>query len=218
MMDAHEYAPDELKTLIQFVVWRYEHRGGKPTKVPYTPGSSRRASHSDRKTWRSYRQAIQALKTGKYVGIGYVFAEDDPYAGVDFDDVRGPETGIIEPHAVEKLKRLDSYAEVSPSLSGVKVWVRAALPGGRARKKPGVEVYDRRRFFTATGAFLPFVSLGIEDRQNELNALLAEEFPDSEAAEQRAPRSYTGQIGDRVDLPAFLEIAGVVILGEAADG
>ncbi len=155
----YEYVPEELKARDQFVVWRYEHRGGKPTKVPYTPGSGRPASHSDPRTWRSFSQAVQALKTGKWAGIGRVFAKDDSFGGVDLDGVRDPETGIIEPHAVEKLRRLDSYSEVSPSLSGVKVWIRGELSGGRARKKPGVEVYDRKRFFTVTGAVLPFVSL-----------------------------------------------------------
>lgn len=215
MTDTYGHVPGELKTLTQFVVWRYEHRGGKPTKVPYTPGSNRRASHSDPTTWRPFHQATRALKTGRWAGIGYVFAEDDFFCGADFDHVRDPRTGIIEPHVAEKLRRLDSYTEVSPSLSGMKVWVRAQLPGGRARKKPGLEVYDRKRFFTVTGAFLPFVSLSIEDRQAEIDALLREEFPEPK---QKPRRPYTGQAGERIDLPDFLEAASVAILGEVADG
>ncbi len=214
-MTVHENFPEELKARDQFVVWRYEHRGGKPTKVPYTPGSRRGASHSDPSTWRPFSEAERAFGTGRWAGIGYVFAEDDSFCGVDLDDVRDPKTGIIEPHAIEKLRRLDSYSEVSPSLSGVKAWIRGELPGGRARKKPGVEVYDRRRFFTVTGAFLPFVSLGIEDRQSALDALLREEFPEPE---QKPRRPYTGPRWDRLDLLAFLEVAGAAILGEAADG
>jgi hypothetical protein len=215
-MGAYEYAPEELKVRDQWVVWQYEHRKGGPTKVPYVPGTNRRASHSDPKTWRPFHQAVQALKTGKELaGIGYVFAENDPFAGVDIDGVRDPKTGIIEPTALEILRRLDSYGEISPSLLGAKVWVRAELPGGRARRKPGMEIYDRRRFFALTGAFLPFVSLGIEDRQAELDSLLRKAFPEPE---QKPRRPYTGQFGEGIVLMAFLEVAGVVILGEVADG
>jgi primase-polymerase (primpol)-like protein len=51
---------------------------------------------------------------------------------------------------------LDSYTEVSPSGKGLKVWVRATKPGCRCstRDTPWggkIEVYDRGRFFAATG-------------------------------------------------------------------
>src|SRR3712207_7866342 len=61
-----------------------------------------------------------------------------PISGVDIDGVRDPKTGIIDPTALEILRRLDSYGEISPSLLGAKVWVRAELPGGRARDRKSV--------------------------------------------------------------------------------
>ncbi len=143
-----------------------------------------------------------------------MFSKDDPYCGADFDHVRDPQSGAIEPETVEKLQRLGSYTEVSPSLKGLKVWLRGELPAGR-RKKPGLEVYDRRRFFTVTGAFWPQAPLTIEFRQAELEELLREEFPEPK---HKPRRPYAGPIGERIDLLAFLEGAGVAILGEVPDG
>ena len=36
-------------------------------------------------TWGNLEQALTALKTGNYHGIGFVFAEDDPFTGIDID-------------------------------------------------------------------------------------------------------------------------------------
>jgi primase-polymerase (primpol)-like protein len=46
-----ENIPDEPTERPQWVCWRYEVRDGKPTKVPYTPGTLRRASSTDLMTW-----------------------------------------------------------------------------------------------------------------------------------------------------------------------
>lgn len=51
----------------QFCNWKYELRDGKKTKVPYTPGTTRRASVSEPATFAAYDTAVSA--TG-YDGIG----------------------------------------------------------------------------------------------------------------------------------------------------
>ena len=38
--------PQELRHLVQWVVWRMEDRNGKPTKVPYNPKTGDRAISS----------------------------------------------------------------------------------------------------------------------------------------------------------------------------
>ena len=42
-----ERIPQYLKDNGRFCNWKYELRDGKQTKVPYTPGTTRRASVSD---------------------------------------------------------------------------------------------------------------------------------------------------------------------------
>jgi putative DNA primase/helicase len=45
--------PDDLSELDQWVLWRYEDRRGKPTKLPYQSGR-RYASSTDPNTWASF--------------------------------------------------------------------------------------------------------------------------------------------------------------------
>lgn len=209
--------PAELKALRQWVCWRRERVCGKEgVKVPKIAGSRQNASHSDPNTWRSFKECLQAWSEHRrhYAGIGYVFASDDPYVGIDLDEVRGPDSGELTPRAQATLERLDSYAEVSPSGEGVKVWIRADLD--RAHKKPGLEIYPHRRYFTVTGEMLPYGRTSIEDRGRELEWLIEAEFPHTEKEPPR--REYAGPPGAHLDLVEFLEAAGVRILGEVPDG
>src|SRR5215213_3277903 len=83
------------------------------------------ASSTDSDTWRSYETALKAWQENEHItGIGRVLVEDEDYVGVDLDDCVD-EVGELSPWASRILERLNSYAEVSPSLTGVKVWIRA---------------------------------------------------------------------------------------------
>jgi putative DNA primase/helicase len=175
------------KDLNQWVCWRREERDGKPTKVPYSPRSGSRARSDDHETWGTFAEAREARRDASYDGIGFVFTADDPFCGVDLDGCVDPETGEIEPWAAEVLAKLDSYAELSPSGTGLHVIVRAALPEGR-RRNGKVEMYDRGRFFTVTGDHLPGTPRSIEDRQEQIEALHARFFPrESPAKGSNAP-------------------------------
>jgi putative DNA primase/helicase len=57
-----------------------------------------------------------------------------PYVGIDLDGCRDPQTGVIEPWALEVVRLLDSYTEVSPSGRGLHIWVRGFLPEGGNRR------------------------------------------------------------------------------------
>ena len=146
-----ENIPAELRRRPQWVVWRYEERGDKSTKVPYDPATNRRASTTDLVTWRSLEEAVQTLQTGRYDGIGVVFSSGDPFAGVDLDKCRNPETGELEEWAAKIVRNLNGYAEASPSGTGVHIIVRGKAPN---KKRDPVEAYSERRFFTMTGQIL----------------------------------------------------------------
>jgi putative DNA primase/helicase len=143
--------PEELRRRPQWLVWKLEERYGKPTKIPYIAGGVGKASSTDSETWRSFDEAVAALKTGRYDGIGFVFSTGDPYAGADLDDCRNPETGELEEWAVKIVQDLDGYAEVSPSGKGVHIIVRGKAPN---RKRGKVEAYSSERYFTMTGQVL----------------------------------------------------------------
>lgn len=141
---------EELRERPQWVVWRYEERNGKLTKVPYSPLSFERASSTDLMTWSPFDVAVTAYKVGDFDGIGFVFCSGDGFVGIDIDDCRDPETGELEPWAQAIVNQYpDAYMEASPSGRGVHIFARGRLRGGK-RRGP-VEVYGQDRFFTVTG-------------------------------------------------------------------
>jgi primase-polymerase (primpol)-like protein len=143
--------PEELSQRRQWVVWKLEERDGKPTKVPYIAGGSGKASSTDSLTWRSFEEAVQALETGRYNGIGFVFSSGDPFAGIDLDDCRNPETGELEEWAEKIVEAFGGYAEVSQSGTGVHISIKGKAPN---KKRGKVEAYSLERFFAMTGQVL----------------------------------------------------------------
>lgn len=147
-----ENIPAELKARPQWVVWRYEQRDGKATKVPYrATRTDVRADATDLMTWGTFGKALAAYERGNADGVGFVFSSGDPYAGVDLDGCHDPETGEIESWAEKMVAALGGYAEVSPSGKGVHVIVRGKAPN---RRRGPVEMYSSERFFTLTGEVL----------------------------------------------------------------
>jgi len=198
-----EHVPKELKTGKFWVCCDAD-------KVPLVAGTPRRASSTDPSTWRTYDEAVAAVDAHpeRYAGVGRVIAHEDSYVGIDLDGVRSHDG--ITPEARELLELLDSYSEVSPSGAGIKVWVRARLE--RSYVKPGLEVYQRGRYFTLTGQFLPQFSARIEERQQELEALVKREFP------ARVPKGGRAEEydGPPIDLDDYLD--RVEVFSEVHDG
>jgi putative DNA primase/helicase len=176
-----ENIPRGLKGLDQWVGWRWKQIGEKWTKVPCSLQTNRAASSNVRETWSSYSE------TEGHENIGFMFSEDDPYCGIDLDACRNPETGEITKLARQIIDRMDSYSEISPSGTGVKIFVKGVVPGLRRKNpKEKMEVYDRRRFFTVTGHHLPGTPRTIEPRQEELELFYLWLFP-NEGESQPSP-------------------------------
>lgn len=141
----------------RWVVWRYKLREGKRTepkwtKPPHQP-NGKYASHNDATTWAPFADVIAAYKEGIYDGIGIVLSADDDLAGIDLDHCIS-EAGEIYPWARGIIDECASYAELSPSGQGVRIFVRGTIPAGRKYKRPdgmGIEVYADSRYLTVTG-------------------------------------------------------------------
>jgi primase-polymerase (primpol)-like protein len=152
-----ENIPEELKARPQWVCWRLEEREGTQTKMLYIPGTPTRAKSNDLMTWRTFSEALAAYASPEqpaYDGIGYVFGPC-PFAGIDLDDCRDPETGDIAEWAQEIIGSVsdEAYIEVSPSGTGVHVIVEGKVRGG-GLKRGSVEMYSQSHFFTVTGDVL----------------------------------------------------------------
>ena len=80
MSDAPLHVGDQLEAIFadrRFVVWRWETRQGARTKVPYEPGSGRKAESDNPATWRTYQEACATLAKGNVDGIGYCLMARD---------------------------------------------------------------------------------------------------------------------------------------------
>jgi putative DNA primase/helicase len=159
--------PAELVKLNQWVNWKLTQRktDAKPTKIPYNAKTGSSASTTDPKTWASLDEALDRVSQGGYSGVGYVFAEDDPYTGIDLDHALS-DAGELEPWAQPIVKAFASYTELSPSRTGLHIIIRGTVPDGKGhkvdlRKTPlwrddahpnaAIEMYSSGRFFTFTG-------------------------------------------------------------------
>jgi putative DNA primase/helicase len=189
-----EAIPATLKELRQWVVWRYEERTNakrekKITKVPYRPrlAGMIEAKADTRATWGSFNEALAALETKKFSGLGFVFSDDDPYCGVDLDGCIDLETGEINSEAADIVGHLNTYTELSPSGSGLHIICQADLTGlaGRHNTKTNREMYSSGRFFTMTGNVYGEPRPPAQ-RQSEIEAVHKIIFPDKyQAAKPR---------------------------------
>jgi hypothetical protein len=147
-----ENAPEELKRLRQWHVWKHTDK----TKIPVQVNGSA-AKSNDPDTWTDFETAADCAP----LFSGLAFEITEPYTGIDLDNCI-TEDGSFRDWAWPIIARLDgvAYAEISPSGTGVKFITRARKPEGfRCLHKinPGkadkqqIECYDHDRFWTITG-------------------------------------------------------------------
>lgn len=152
--------PKALAKHPNWVCWKTITRSGMPTKVPVRP-DGKPARSNDPSTWTSLDGVLDAF-TGEFDGIGFVFDEAAGLCGVDLDGCRNPDTGEVAEWAKEIVTKFATYAEVSPSLTGVKLFCEGKSPFESGKKielsvervcdkTPAIEVYDRLRYFAVTG-------------------------------------------------------------------
>jgi putative DNA primase/helicase len=159
--------PAELVERNQWVTWKLIQRktDKKPTKIPYDAKTGGNAKSTDPKTWASLNDALERIKQGGYDGVGYVFADDDPYTGIDLDHALS-DAGELEPWARPIVAAFASYTELSPSRTGLHIIIRGIVPDGQghrvelkktplwvegAHPEAAIEMYSSGRFFTMTG-------------------------------------------------------------------
>jgi putative DNA primase/helicase len=165
--------PAALQSRLQWTLWRQFSRAGKTAKVPWSV-YDKPASSTDSSTWHDFETAVVQYREGYHAGLSFALVDGGGIVGVDFDGCRDPETGEVDEWAMRWLRQLPGYAEISPSGTGVKLFVRSNillrkginkkldLPA-KYGKSPGIEVYSGRRFFAVTGQALPGFAGGLID-------------------------------------------------------
>jgi len=174
--------PDELKQLPRWLVWKWEERNGKPTKIPVDAKTFGAGKSNDLTTWTDFETAIKTcVSNSSLAGVGFVFTSADDIVGIDLDAVVDPATNEIKPWATSVIQTLNTYTELSPSGTGLKLFCRGKIKINHNKPKAGTEyaeafeIYNTRRFFTVTGERLPNTFTGIEKRTEQIK-LVYEQF------------------------------------------
>jgi hypothetical protein len=200
-----ETIPAPLKAHKQWAAFRYRFRDGTWTKVPEQP-SGKNARTNDPSTWSTFDDALATYEADPTLdGIGYIFAEDDPYCGVDIDKIKNDPERLD--WALGIVKRFGTYTEWSVSGNGLHLIGEGRMPDvgsapqkGRNDTDKGLEAYSRRRFFTFTGKVVEGATTAVVDCQAALDWLLENEFKPvgTGRAEVKLERSAAATpIGDR---------------------
>ena len=166
---------------------------GDLDKVPFDPKTGKKAMADVSRTWGTFSQATKYLEAHKNNGIrtlGFEMGES-PFTGVDFDHCRSPETRVVESWVMESIKALDSYTEVSPSGTGIRIFVTAGdnfplvnrKKGGLGESGKGaIEIANNGKYFSVTGNHLEGTPTWICYRPEELKKIFDQYFPEKPPA------------------------------------
>src|SRR5581483_3759961 len=97
---------------------------GDYVKPPFQARNGQPASTTDSKTWCSLPTAYGAYRRGGYDGIGFVPLPKDEMTFIDLDRCRDRQTGKVARWAQQIVREIDSYTEVSPSGTGLRIIAR----------------------------------------------------------------------------------------------
>ncbi len=202
-----------------WVAWREELRGDRKTKVPYSPKGVR-ARSNDPATWGTRRAAEKTAKRlladGRAGGVGIMFG-DLPgrpgwrLGGVDLDSCRDPSTGALTPWADAVIGRFGSYAEVSPSGTGVKVFFAYRADDADAISGAGksfslgdhreIALHLSGRYFTLTGDTITDDLLGDFDKLRGVGTSDLRWLVDDLGPRYRAANQPADDLADLLDEP-----------------
>jgi putative DNA primase/helicase len=165
--------PEDCRDHDQWLTWKPTDNDRKVPRAPYTypDWPERYVDAQNPAVWTDFATAqdwIETLSSG--FELAYVIRNRDEYPDedlvvIDYDDARDPETSAIHPVVHEHLQTAGSYADVSPSATGVHILCRGQLPDDvttvaddlpphDAFPDASIEVYDSARFVAMSGQYL----------------------------------------------------------------
>jgi hypothetical protein len=187
--------PADLRNRSQWVVWRYiwnpdktpkDGRGEKGDwdKPPFCVSTGGRASSTDPLTWATFDEALTAYREGGWDGIGFIPTPEDGLVIIDLDACRDPKARRIKKWAMRIVREMNTYTEISPSGTGLRIVAFGHKPDRERCKKGAVEIYDGMtkdgkpggRYLTFTGHRLGGSPAEVCDRQEALSAVYEREL------------------------------------------
>lgn len=165
---------DDLKSKKQWVGWNaiWDDKKDKYKKIPINPNTGHPAQTTDESTWDTFDVAVQAVSKYDLTGIGFVFTKNTGIVGIDIDHCRDPQTGKLSDIASDIIQTINSYAEISPSGTGIHILAKGKLPAlGRKNQSLGLEMYDSGRYFTVTGKHIPGTPVVVNDAEKAITSV-----------------------------------------------
>lgn len=161
--------PQELRRLPQWCIWRLVERGGgRPAKPPINAFNEKPLRVNALKGWGGFGAAFEAYEMDRltYDGVGFLLTCNDPYVAIDLDKCRNPVTGKIKAWAMAIVKELQSYSEISPSETGLRIFIKVRNKSYKIKKlKAGnLEIFYSSSYVTVTGQHLDGTPEEIERR------------------------------------------------------
>lgn len=206
-----ENIPQELQSRPQWVGWIAvpNEKKPKPDKIPVDTRTGSTAYVNRPNTWSSYSEAVKFYqnkigtlhtvitkkgpRTGPVAGVGFVMAETDSYVGIDIDDCIRPD-GNLTPFAEEIINRVGSYTEISPSGTGIRIFVKGMFPkDGDKDSKLGLEVYAAKHYLTLTGRAR--FNVPIQENQAALDWLYQQYCHKEKPTQPTQDVAYVSQLG-----------------------
>lgn len=216
-----ENIPAALRALPQWIIWQLQWRKTKWQKVPLLAVSAKRgqyygAASTKPEHWRPFKlnklrnicaggtESVNgAIVRYRADGPGFVFKAGGGLVGIDLDGCRNPVTGELSAFALELVRRLPGYWEVSPSGRGIKGIFFGELPDWLTVSVADVgggqdlEVYSWGRYFAVTGHRLSDATADVSSCADQLPPFLAEFFPVS-SEPRPAPANHAVRVAPHV--------------------
>jgi predicted P-loop ATPase len=169
--------PADLRHVSRWLLWTIDGNDQKVPRSAFRP--DRDCDANKAKNWASFDEVVRVISTRPQLRLGFALGGRESgatIAGVDLDHCRNPLTGEIESWAREIITLLNSYTEVSPSRTGVKIFVSGDLPEDSIQGKVfKLEIYDRKRYFAVTGHHLPGTPTTVQLRREQLQQLFEQQ-------------------------------------------
>lgn len=188
-----ETYPADLLDREQWLTWKPTADGRKIPRAPYrySEWPSKYVDAHDKTVWTDFETAqLWCGKLDRY-DLAFTIRDRDQFPEenlilIDYDSVRDPATGRLHPTVWTHIKHAASYADISPSQTGVHILGRGKLPGEiRAISdslddtdrftNAEIEVYDSARYIAMTGAHVANTPLETRNCQGFIEEL-AENF------------------------------------------
>ena len=161
--------PETLKQFNQFLNFKFKTKENGKTGKPPVDGKGYNVSPTESGNWMTYEEAIANYRDCEQVhGISFVLDQGDGLVGIDLDNC--VDNGSIEDWANDWIQTLDSYTEISPSGTGLRIFIKGEVAS--SKKEGNIEVYGHNKPLTLTGNHLESTPIEINVNQEGLDKMM----------------------------------------------